>query len=118
MAASDFPRHNEKDAAVYAKHRWWLGLPLGDLVDRAADVFPRKEAVVDDRVRLTYAMLREGVDRLAIGLMKLGIDQGDAVLLQLPNWAEYVYSYFALQKIGAIPVVLISGYKQIGRAHV
>jgi 2,3-dihydroxybenzoate-AMP ligase len=117
MATTDFPQHNEKDAAVYAKYRWWLGLPLGDLVDRAADVFPRKEAVVDDRVRLTYAMLREGVDRLAIGLMKLGIDQGDAVLLQLPNWAEYVYSYFALQKIGAIPVVLISGYKQLEVGH-
>ena len=117
MSAGDFPQHNEKDAAVYAKYRWWLGLPLGDLVDRAADVFPRKEAVVDDRVRLTYAMLREGVDRLAIGLMKLGIETGDAVLLQLPNWAEYVYSYFALQKIGAIPVVLISGYKQLEVGH-
>jgi 2,3-dihydroxybenzoate-AMP ligase len=117
MATTDFPQHNEKDAAVYAKYRWWLGLPLGDLVDRAADVFPRKEAVVDDRVRLTYAMLREGVDRLAIGLMKLGIETRDAVLLQLPNWAEYVYSYFALQKIGAIPVVLISGYKQLEVGH-
>ena len=117
MATSDFPKHKKKDAATYTKYRWWLGLPLGDLVDRAADVFPRKEAVVDDRVRITYAMLREGVDSLAIGLMRLGINQGDAVLLQLPNWAEYVYSYFALQKIGAIPVVLISGYKQLEVGH-
>ena len=39
------------------------------------------------------------------------------MLLQLPNWAEYVYSYFALQKIGAIPVVLISGYKQLEVGH-
>jgi 2,3-dihydroxybenzoate-AMP ligase len=117
MAASDFPRHNEKDAAEYAKYRWWLGMPLGDLVDRAADVFPRKEAVVDDRVRITYGALREGVDRIAVGLMNLGIGKGDAALLQLPNWAEYVYSYFALQKIGAIPVVLISGYKQLEVGH-
>src|SRR5271157_6448869 len=105
MASSDFPKHNERDAEHYRKYRWWMGLPLGDLIDRAADVFPRKEAVIDDRVRLTYASLREGVDRLAVGLMKLRIEQGDAVLLQLPNWAEYVYAYFALQKIGAIPVV-------------
>ena len=117
MVATDFPKHDEKDAALYTKYRWWLGLPLGDLVDRAADIFPRKEAIVDDRVRLTYASLREGVDRLANGLMKLGIEKGDAVLLQLPNWAEYVYSYFALQKIGAIPVVLISGYKQLEVGH-
>ena len=61
--------------------------------------------------------LRDGVDRLAKGLMKLGIENGDAVLLQLPNWAEYVYAYFALQKIGAIPVILISGYKQLEVGH-
>jgi 2,3-dihydroxybenzoate-AMP ligase len=117
MNAADIPKHNEKDAALYTKFCWWTGMPLGDLVDRAADVFPRKEAVVDDRVRLTYAALRDGVDRLAVGLMKLGIEKGDAVLLQLPNWAEYVYSYFALQKIGGIPVVLISGYKQLEVGH-
>ncbi len=117
MNAADIPQHDQKDAALYMKHRWWMGLPLGDLVDRAADVFPRKEAVIDDRVRLTYAVLRDGVDRLAKGLMKLGIENGDAVLLQLPNWAEYVYAYFALQKIGAIPVILISGYKQLEVGH-
>ncbi len=117
MNASDFPKHNEQDAAKYTKYRWWLGMPLGDLVDRAADIFPRKEAVVDDKARITFGTLREGVDRLAVGLMKLGIGMGDAVLLQLPNWAEYVYSYFALQKIGAIPVVLISGYRQLEVGH-
>ena len=117
MALVIFQNIMKKMLQIYTKYRWWLGLPLGDLVDRAADVFPRKEAVVDDRVRITYATLREGVDRLAVGLMKLGIDKGDAVLLQLPNWAEYVYSYFALQKIGAIPVVLISGYKQLEVGH-
>jgi 2,3-dihydroxybenzoate-AMP ligase/mycobactin salicyl-AMP ligase len=37
--------------------------------------------------------------------------------LQLPNWAEYVYAYFALQKIGCIPVLLISGYKQLEVSH-
>jgi len=39
------------------------------------------------------------------------------VLLQLPNWGEYVYSYFALQKIGAIPGGVISGYKQLEVSH-
>ncbi len=69
MIASDFARHNQKDAELYTKYRWWMGLPLGDLVDRAADVFPRKEAIVDDRVRITYSQLQKGVDRLAVGLV-------------------------------------------------
>jgi 2,3-dihydroxybenzoate-AMP ligase/mycobactin salicyl-AMP ligase len=90
---------------------------MGDILYRTADVFPNKEALVDDRVRLTYSELRHNVDRLATGLMNLGIEKGDTVLLQLPNWAEYVYSYFALQRIGCIPVVLISGYRQLEVSH-
>ena len=112
-----FPKHKVKDARQYTKNRWWLGLTLGDILDRTADVFPNKEALVDDRVRLTYSELRNRVDRAAMGLINLGIKKGDTVLLQLPNWAEYVYSYFALQKVGAIPVVLISGYRQLEISH-
>ncbi len=66
---------------------------------------------------MTFAGLRERVDRLAVGLMRAGIKKGECVVLQLPNWAEYVYSYFALQKIGAIPVILISGYRQLEVGH-
>jgi 2,3-dihydroxybenzoate-AMP ligase/mycobactin salicyl-AMP ligase len=113
----EFPKHKARDALQYGRNRWWLGLTLGDILDRTADVFPNKEALVDDRVRLTYSELRNKVDHLAMGLMNLGIEKGDTVLLQLPNWAEYVYSYFALQKIGCIPVLLISGYRQLEISH-
>ncbi|OPY63841.1 MAG: Triostin synthetase I [Syntrophorhabdaceae bacterium PtaU1.Bin034] len=105
------------DAAKYEKYRWWMGLTLGDVLDRTADVFPQKEGLVDDKVRLTFGELRDRVNRLAIGLLDLGIAKGDYILLQLPNWGEYVYSYFALQKIGAIPVVLISGYGSLEVSH-
>ncbi len=117
MSTAGYPKHNKEDAQKYTKYRWWAGIPLGDILDRTADVFPNKEAVVDDKVRLTYGELRDKANKLAVGLIGLGIKKGDAVLLQLPNWAEYVYSYFALQKIGAIPVVLISGYKQLEVGH-
>lgn len=113
----EFPRHSRQQIEKYTSRRWWLGLTLGDVLDRTADVFPDKEAVVDDRLRLSFGQLREGVERLAIGLMRTGIGTGDCVVLQLPNWAEYVCCYFALQKIGAIPVVLISGYKQLEVSH-
>lgn len=117
MPLTDPPRHRKEDAEKYDTLRWWLGITLGDMLDRSADLYPRKEALVDDRVRLSYSELRERVDRLAVGLIKLGIQKGDTVLLQLPNWAEFIYSYFALQKIGAIPVLLISGYLQLEVSH-
>jgi len=94
-----------------------MGLTIGALIDRAAAADPAKVALVGDHVRLTHAELRQCVNRLAAGLLRLGIQKGDAVLLQLPNWAEFVYSYFALQKIGAAPVLLISGYRQVEVDH-
>jgi 2,3-dihydroxybenzoate-AMP ligase len=92
-------------------------MTFGDMLDKAADVYPGKEALVDDRVRLNYSGLRDRVNQLAIGLLNLGISQGDTVLLQLPNWAEFIYSFFALQKIGSIPVLLIPGYRQFEVGH-
>jgi 2,3-dihydroxybenzoate-AMP ligase/mycobactin salicyl-AMP ligase len=62
-----FPKHKAKDVQQYSKNRWWLGFTMGDILDRTADVFPNKEALVDDRVRLTYSELRNKVDRLARG---------------------------------------------------
>ncbi len=92
-------------------------MTIGDVFDRTADMFAKKEALADDRVRLNYSELRARVDRLAAGLMNLSIAKGETVLLQLPNWAEFVYAYFALQKIGSIPVLLISGYRQLEVSH-
>ena len=104
-------------AEKYTRLGWWRGITLGNMFDKAAELYPDKEAIVDDRVRLTYSQLREKVDRLAIGLIKIGIEPTDRVLLQLPNWAEFVYSFFALQKIGGIPVLLIPGYAQLEVSH-
>jgi 2,3-dihydroxybenzoate-AMP ligase len=117
MSLKGLPRHRAEDAQRYSKYRWWMGLTLGGVLDRFADVFPKKEAVVDDKGRLTGGEVRDRANRLAVSLTRLGIGKGDCVLLQLPNWSEYVIAYFAMQKIGAIPVVLISGYRQLEVSH-
>jgi non-ribosomal peptide synthetase component E (peptide arylation enzyme) len=44
--------------------------------------------------------------------MNLGIEPTERVLVQLPNWNQFAYIYFALQKIGAIDVLLIDRYRQ------
>jgi non-ribosomal peptide synthetase component E (peptide arylation enzyme) len=107
-----FTPYKEEDVERYNRFRWWSGLTLGDLLDRAADIHPEKEAFVDGRTRLTYGEAREKTNRLAICLMNLGIQPLDRVLVQLPNWNEFVFAYLALQKIGAIPVLLIDRYRQ------
>lgn len=106
-----FVPYRKEDAEKYHRLRWWLGLTIGDLLDKAADVYPDKEAFVDGKSRLTYQEVREKTNRLAIGLMDLGILPRDRVLIQFPNWNEFVLAYFAVQKIGAIPVLLIDRYR-------
>jgi non-ribosomal peptide synthetase component E (peptide arylation enzyme) len=109
---SGFTPYKKKDAEEYNKFRWWAGLTFGDILDRAADIHPEKEAFVDGMTRLTYGEAREKTNKLAIGLMDLGIQPLDRVLIQLPNWNEFVLAYFAVQKIGAITVLLIDRYRQ------
>lgn len=103
--------YKAEDVETYVKKGWWRGLTLGDFLDRAADMHPNKEAFVDRTGRYTYAQAREKVDRFALGLIKLGLKPLDRVLIQLPNWNEFVFAYFACQKIGAIPVLLIERYR-------
>ncbi|OPY81198.1 MAG: 2,3-dihydroxybenzoate-AMP ligase [Syntrophorhabdus sp. PtaU1.Bin058] len=108
MPIDGFEPYRPEDVERYVKYRWWLGLTWGDMFDKATDLYPRKEALVDDTSRFTYRELREKVDRLAVGLMGLGIKERDFVLLQIPNWHEFIFAFFALQKIGAIVVLLVA----------
>jgi len=112
-----FTPYKKEDAEKYNRLRWWAGLTFGDILDKAADIYPDKDALVDGRSRLTYSQVREMANKLAIALMELGIKTMDRVLVQFPNWSEFVYSYFALQKIGAIPVLLIDRYRKYEISH-
>jgi 2,3-dihydroxybenzoate-AMP ligase len=112
-----FTPYEEEDAEKYNRLRWWPGLTFGDILDRAADIYPHKEAFVDGESRLTFAQAKDRANRLAISLMNLGINPMDRILVQLPNWNEFVYVYFALQKIGAIDVLLIDRYRQYEIDH-
>ena len=112
-----FTPYKKEDAEKYNSYRWWSGLTLGDILDRAADIHPEKEAFVDRKTRLTYEEAREKANKLAIGLIDLGIQPLDRVLVQVPNWNEFVFAYFALQKIGAITVLLIDRYRQFEIDH-
>ena len=54
------------------------------------------------RTRLTYGELGTRVERIAVGLARLGVETGDVVSYQLPNWWEFVALHLACLRIGAI----------------
>lgn len=107
MAIEIFRPYTSEDVKKYEELKCWPGLTWAELLRKVADVYPDKPAVIDGNSRLTYSQLKDKVDRLAIALMNLGIDKGDFVLVQIPNWGEFPISFLALQRVGAIPVLLI-----------
>lgn len=81
---------------------------LGDALRRRAWVSPKTEAVVDlaSGQRMTYPELNARVNQVAHGMTSLGIMAGDRIALLCFNGVEFVESYFAAAKIGAVIVPL------------
>jgi 2,3-dihydroxybenzoate-AMP ligase/mycobactin salicyl-AMP ligase len=107
-----FTPYKKEDADKYNQLRWWPGLTYSDILDKAADIYPEKEALVDGEKRFKYSQVQEKTNKLALGFIDLGIKPLDRVLVQLPNWAEFIFTFFALQKIGAIPILLFAKHRQ------
>ncbi|MGD0623709.1 MAG: long-chain fatty acid--CoA ligase [Thermodesulfobacteriota bacterium] len=72
------------------------------VLERNAEEFPDKEAIVFGEQRSTYKGLQGRVDALAKGLQELGITRGDIVGILLLNCPEYMEITFAVNKLGGI----------------
>jgi 2,3-dihydroxybenzoate-AMP ligase len=94
-------------ARKYRERGYWRDQSLAK---EFADVFERfgeRTALIDGARRYTYASLDEASDNLALNLLQLGLQPLDRVIPTLPNVAEFVILYLALQKIGAIPIAAL-----------
>jgi 2,3-dihydroxybenzoate-AMP ligase len=103
--------------ATYRARGYWGGTPLGVMfADRAAR-HPHRTAVVCGERRTTYGELAGEADRLAGGLLALGVGRDDRVVVQLPNITEFVTLMVALFRIGAIPVLALPGHRRNEVVH-
>ena len=86
---------------------------LGRLLDQAIAAHPDNDAViyVDRDYRLTYREFGNVVDRLAKGLMALGVAKGEKVAVWATNVPYWVALQFATAKIGAILLTVNTNYK-------
>ncbi len=117
MVFEGFTPYDPEAVELYQKRRWWLGLTLGDMFDKASDLYPEREALAGSGKRFTWTQLRTLVDKMAYNLLQEGFQPGDTVLLQLPNWPEFVISYYALQKAGLVMVSLTVNHTAREIAH-
>ena len=81
---------------------------VGLFLAKRAELDPDVEAFVgvESGLRLTYREFNERACRTANALVDLGVGKGDRVALLMMNGAEYIESFFAIARIGAIVVPL------------
>ena len=77
---------------------------LASNLESAAASFPEREAIVFEGKRWSYAEVEEQARRVAGGLYRAGIREGDHVALVCPNRPEFVACYFGILKVGAVVV--------------
>ena len=98
-------------AARYRREGHWLGLTLGQVLDQMAAEHGEREALSYGQRRYTFAQVQQAADHLAYHFAKLGLKPLDRVVMQLPNIPEFVFAFFALQKIGVIPVMALRPHR-------
>jgi len=81
-------------------------MSLGRMLEESCRKFPEKVVLIQEERKLTYESLDRAVNSLGNRLREAGIRKGDKLAIMLPNCPEFVISYFALQKIGAVAVTL------------
>lgn len=97
---------------------WFAKQTFGDLNDRAAARWPRREALVFEGRRWTFAAQRDEIDRAAKALIAAGVEAGDHVCLWLGNRPEFVFLFFAVAKIGAVLVPINTRFRTRDMAYI
>ncbi|XP_078476164.1 medium-chain acyl-CoA ligase ACSF2, mitochondrial-like [Lampetra planeri] len=86
---------------------------VGGSLERSALTNPHRTAIVSCQqgVRLTFSQLLTRVDRLACGLMSLGLERGDRIGVWGPNSVEWVVTFLAASRAGLILVNVNPAYQ-------
>ncbi|HEX6510656.1 MAG TPA: AMP-binding protein, partial [Chloroflexota bacterium] len=98
--------------ARYRERGYWEDRPLIDHFRDAFEHYAERRAIVFGDEHVTYRQLGERVDRLALHLLDLGLQPLDRVVMHLPNIPEFVYLYFAFERIGAIPLMALPPHRE------
>jgi 2,3-dihydroxybenzoate-AMP ligase len=94
-------------AKRYREKGYWLDKTLAQEYRVAFDKYETRVALIDRDRSITYGELDRLSDNLALNLLEAGFRPLDRFVVQLPNVAEFVVLYLALQKIGGILIAAL-----------
>ena len=93
--------------ARYRARGYWQDQSLAQEFAAMFERHAARTLLVDGDHSFTYAEVDRLSDNLALNLLDLGLQPLDRVVPTLPNVHEFVLLYFALQKIGCIPIAAL-----------
>jgi long-chain acyl-CoA synthetase len=88
-----------------------LPIGLGQILEVITKRYKRREALRFEGKTYSYQELEENANRVASGLAALGVVKGDRIALMLPNIPDFAFSFFGIQKLGAVAVPFNTMYK-------
>ena len=98
-------------ARRYREKGYWRDQSLAREFDVVFKKFSSRVALIDADRQYSYGEIDQLTDNLALNLLELGLTPLDRVVPTLPNCAEFVLLYFALQKIGCIPIAALATHR-------
>ncbi|CAN7333936.1 (2,3-dihydroxybenzoyl)adenylate synthase [Phenylobacterium sp. LjRoot225] len=104
-------------ARRYRDKGYWIGRPLNEILRKAAKDRPNAIALLCGERRFSYAELDLMSDWLAAALRQRGLGAHDTALVQLPNVAEFYIVFFALLKIGVVPLNALYSHQRYELGH-
>lgn len=90
---------------------------LQDYLDRAADEFGNRKAIIFQNMTMTYRQLRDKAEAVAASLRERGLQSGDRVAIMLPNLPQTVIAFWGALKAGAVVVMTNPLYMEKELTH-
>ena len=90
-----------------------MNITVSKLLEQVARQYPEDEAVkfTDRDYRRTWKEFNEEAETIAKGFLEMGIQKGDHVAIWATNVPEWMLTFFACTKIGAVLVTVNTAYK-------
>ncbi|CAA0105378.1 2,3-dihydroxybenzoate-AMP ligase [Starkeya nomas] len=107
----------EEFAARYRARGYWRGETFSSFLRARAAELPDHVAVVGGEHRWTFSELEERAEKVARGLLALGLKPGDRVVVQLPNIPEFLSVVFGLFRARLIPVYALPAHRIVEIVH-
>jgi 2,3-dihydroxybenzoate-AMP ligase len=117
MLLEGFTPWPEEFARLYRAKGYWEDVTLPALFARMAADEPEREAIADCERRLTMRELWDESSRLAAHFLRLGLQMHERVVFQLPNCVDFLTTFLALSRVGAIPVLALPPHRETEIIH-